>query len=306
MADDLALHLHDGDLRSLVGLVQEPPSPVLDAAVHVEDLVEDRLDGGLVARLVDPELNATGIQSGQVRPQSVVDHGEASYARVVVRQPAGVPALVPNPAPAGWRARLPGSAPILVELGNEEPQVALTFDDGPDPVGTPAVLDALDALDSVATFFVLADRVAADPGLARELVARGHGVGLHADRHDRLDRSSMTEVRDRLSGARAQVEDVVGRPVTLHRPPFGRLSWRMLQVCGSMGLRVVMWSHDPGDWRGIDEPALSCLLRQCLVPGAIVLLHDGNTGATTTASALTASGRQLHDGVRSIRLDDHP
>lgn len=215
-------------------------------------------------------------------------------------------ALVPNPSPPGWRAWLPGSAEVVACGRTGSADLALTFDDGPDPVGTPAVLEALDASAATATFFVLSQAVARHPRLAAEVVARGHEIGLHGDVHERLDRRPIRELVRRLGDAQALVEDVVQSPVTFHRPPFGRLSWRALQACGRLELRVAMWSHDPGDWRQVGAEILPDALRACFTPGAIVLLHDGDPcRSVVTAAALRAAAPDLAAaGLRSARLSD--
>lgn len=215
--------------------------------------------------------------------------------------------LVPNPHPPGWRVRLPGSAAVVPGSHlNASATCALTFDDGPDPTGTPLVLEALDHVGAKATFFLLADAVTRHASLARSIGDRGHEVALHADVHERLDRVPLRPLVRRLDGARKTIEDATGRAVAFHRPPFGRLSWRGLQACGRIGMRVAMWSHDPGDWRELDVAQLTALLPRCLVPGAVILLHDGNHDRSrVTAGAVRSVGPELKArGIRSVTLSD--
>ena len=191
-----------------------------------------------------------------------------------------------------WRARLtPGAAPFWWRgPAVTQNAMALTFDDGPDRTGTPAVLDTLARFRAAATFFCLAERVDRAPGLLRELVAAGHEVGLHADRHERMDRLPVSTLRARLSAARAELEDAAGVAIRFHRPPFGRLSWRGLIAARQAGLEVVMWSHDPRDWderRDLTD-RLADAISRCLRPGAIVLLHDGGEWTSSSQGAATA------------------
>ncbi|MEA3076794.1 MAG: hypothetical protein QOF60_1702 [Actinomycetota bacterium] len=182
--------------------------------------------------------------------------------------------------------------------------MGLTFDDGPDPRGTPAVLDALRAAGAKATFFVLSSLVTVHPDVARQVVADGHELGVHADVHERLDRLAIAELARRLAAAKATVEDATGAAVRFHRPPFGRLSWRGLQAATRAGMEVALWSHDPGDWReSTTAEGLRANLRASLEPGAIVLLHDGADGAVDMAASLSAE-LAASAGLEFVRLSD--
>ena len=206
----------------------------------------------------------------------------------------------------GWarrRARLPGSAALVDRV--PPPGLALTFDDGPDPRGTPAVLEALSVAGVRATFFVLVDRVEANSGLANEVVAAGHEVGLHGDRHERVDLLAARSLAERLSRARATLEDGLGIAISDFRPPWGRASWRTFQAVRRAGMRLALWSHDPRDW----EPAIERRLGDCLVGGAVVLLHDGSLvssdpGLATAAALREALPAALAGGLRAVTLAD--
>jgi len=205
---------------------------------------------------------------------------------------------------ARLRGALPGAARVTTHLGDRS-RFALTFDDGPHPRGTPAVVAALDRAGATATFFVLADAVRSDPAPLREVVAAGHGVGLHADRHERLDRTGTAELSRRLRDARQAVEDAIGRAVTLHRPPYGRLSLAGARAAHRAGLEVALWSEDPRDWD--DAPDLAGRVAAACAPGAIVLLHDGaidrHSAADATAQVLgPAIARARDRGLSPVGL----
>lgn len=205
---------------------------------------------------------------------------------------------------ARLRGRMPGSATVRRSL-DDATAVALTFDDGPHPDGTPAVLDVLAAAEATATFFVLADAALARPDLVRAVRAAGHEVGLHADRHERLDRVRTVDLARRLVDARRSVEDVLGEAVTLHRPPFGRLSWAGARAAQRAQMDVVLWSHDPRDWEGPE--GLAERVSASVAPGAIVLLHDGaetyeGQGATTAAAVAVALRAARHAGLRPVAV----
>ncbi len=190
--------------------------------------------------------------------------------------------------------------------------VALTFDDGPDPLSTPAVLDALDALGWRATFFCLGERVRRAPGLTRELVERGHEVAVHGDRHTshlrRLAASSMADV----ARARDTIGDVAGVPPRWFRPPYGAVSSSALLAAKRSGLQLVLWTTWGRDWRpGATGESIAATVTRTFWPGATVLLHDsdvtsapGSWRATLDALPLLA-GRWAAGGLRVGPLREH-
>lgn len=154
--------------------------------------------------------------------------------------------------------------------------VALTFDDGPHPVHTRAVLDALDASSVQGTFFVIGRKAEEHPELVREIVARGHTLGLHSYAHDRLFslRSAATVRRDLVRGLDA-LEAITGARPRIFRPPIGHTSPLIARVVDELDLTVVGWSVRARDGLASTTPA--DVLRRVLPgarDGAIVLLHD--------------------------------
>jgi peptidoglycan/xylan/chitin deacetylase (PgdA/CDA1 family) len=152
--------------------------------------------------------------------------------------------------------------------------LALTFDDGPDPVWTPRVLDALDACGARATFFPIAPRAARHPALVARILAAGHIVGLHCDEHVRHTERDEAWLRRDTAAALARLAALGVRP-RLWRTPWGSAAPWTPRVAALHGLRLVPWSADTHDWRGDDAPAMLERIRGGLVAGAIVLAHDG-------------------------------
>ena len=127
--------------------------------------------------------------------------------------------------------------------------VALTFDDGPHPEGTPAVLDALDAAGAVATFFMVGERVLAAPDIAAEVVARGHAIGIHGHRHRNLLRVPPRAAAADLDRARHAIAEATGVGPVVHRPPYGIYSWPALGQVRARGWTPLLWSRWGRDWR---------------------------------------------------------
>jgi peptidoglycan/xylan/chitin deacetylase (PgdA/CDA1 family) len=182
--------------------------------------------------------------------------------------------------------------------------VALTFDDGPSPEHTPRVLDLLDEAGVKATFFVIGRKAAAHPELLRDIVARGHAVGIHSHVHDRfLTLRSPDTVGDDLAEAIATVEGITGLKPTLFRPPVGLTSPRIARALEWFDLVVVGWSV-----RGLDglAGALPARVAERIVPrlqdGAIVLLHDAAERDDFCPASLAALPRIL-SAMRNRDLD---
>lgn len=155
--------------------------------------------------------------------------------------------------------------------------VALTFDDGPDPVWTPLVLDALAQARARATFFVVAPRAARYPSLLSSMRKRGHDVAFHCAQHVRHDAMTPGEIEgDVRSGLAA-----LGRSVRYWRTPWGFVTPATEQVAKRHQLGLVGWTADTEDWRGGTPEEMLARVGGDILPGAIVLLHDGvGPGAT--------------------------
>ncbi len=156
--------------------------------------------------------------------------------------------------------------------------VALTFDDGPHPQGTPAVLSILAARGARATFFLVGEQVARDPSLAAEIVASGHRVGLHCDRHRNLLRLGPRASWEDIARARARIEGATGAEIKLYRPPYGVFNAAALAIAHARGWRPLLWTHWGRDWeaRATAESITRCLTGPGLGPGSVLLAHDAD------------------------------
>ena len=186
-------------------------------------------------------------------------------------------------AAAGWG--LPACAPLYPPLADrlrirtrlDVPRVALTFDDGPHAEGTVLVLEALARAGVVATFFLVGEQVRKNPGLARELVAQGHGVAVHGDRHRNLLRLTPRQIAEDLSRAHETIGEHTGVDARLHRAPFGIYSWPALREVSRRGWEPVLWSRWGRDWtRRATPEGIAATVSDGVRPRDILLLHDAD------------------------------
>lgn len=154
---------------------------------------------------------------------------------------------------------------------------ALTFDDGPHPQGTPAVLEILARERVNATFFLVGEQVRRDPALAREIVAAGHRVGLHCDRHRNLLRLAPWQVRADIARAQETVEAATDRAIGLYRPPYGILNASALRIAREHDWRTLLWSHFGKDWQARATPeSIAARVTDGVGEGSVLLLHDAD------------------------------
>jgi peptidoglycan/xylan/chitin deacetylase (PgdA/CDA1 family) len=179
----------------------------------------------------------------------------------------------------GLQPRSAMLGPNLVRLpppAAERRQIALTFDDGPDPVVTQLVLDLLDRYGAKASFFCIGRRAAAHPALVREILRRGHDVENHSDNHPMtfacLPPSALTR---EIAAAQSRLADIVGIAPRFFRPPMGFRSPLLDPTLARLGLRHVSWSRRGYDAVRGDAARVFSRLIMKLTAGEILLLHDG-------------------------------
>jgi len=174
--------------------------------------------------------------------------------------------------------------PNLVRLPAEAAargEVALTIDDGPDPAVTPAVLDALDAVDIKATFFCIADRAGAEPALVREIVRRGHSVQNHSRRHSHgFSLLGARGLAREVGEAQAMLQALAGEAPRFFRAPAGLRNPFLAPVLHRAGLELASWTRRGFDTRVGDPRRVLARLLRDLRAGDILLLHDGHAATT--------------------------
>lgn len=186
--------------------------------------------------------------------------------------------------------RLPEGGPVMY----------LTFDDGPDPVYTPQVLDVLARHEAAATFFVLGTSAAEFPALIDRIVAEGHTVANHTWNHESLAGLSKESFDSTVSRTQALLGT---RATPCLRPPYGRLDAFTEEWAAEHGLRLMLWNVDPADWQRPSAETIADHIVEHARPGAVVLLHDGGGDRSSTVAGLDMALQHLAgSGLRFAAL----
>lgn len=167
--------------------------------------------------------------------------------------------------------------PFICRGDNSQRCVALTFDDGPDPRSTPALLDLLRAENVPATFFCIGRNIAAHPELTARVASEGHLLGNHTYTHSNATNFfDLARLTDEMAHTQSATRDATGTAPVYFRPPMGLSNPRVFKAAAALGLKVIGWTA-----RGLDtqirdpERVVRRILRSAR-PGGIILLHDGN------------------------------
>ena len=184
---------------------------------------------------------------------------------------------MPGPDPL-LRYGRPGLLPLstIACVATQEPVVALTYDDGPDPEFTGPVLDALAKHDLKATFFVMVQPAEARPDLVARIIAEGHEIALHGIDHTRLTELPLRRAISLIRDARDRLAQITGQAPALFRPTYGRQSLRQLVATRALGMEVIVWSAWARDWEDDLAEVVAQRTADALHRGGFVLLHDAS------------------------------
>jgi peptidoglycan/xylan/chitin deacetylase (PgdA/CDA1 family) len=237
--------------------------------------------------------------------------GAAALVLAPERWPLVVGSLILDHAVIGAGVVWPRSTflgPNLTRLPVAAGQVALTFDDGPHPEVTPAVLDRLEKRGARATFFCIGSKVAAHPSLAAEIHRRGHRVENHTFSHPNAFGLYGARAMEREIGrAQDAIAAATGRAPRLFRAPVGIRNPWLDRVLARRGLRLVSWTRRGLDTVGTDVTRIANRLLGGLAAGDILLLHDGSSARDGSGRAVALDALDLVlDGLAAAGLRSVP
>lgn len=197
--------------------------------------------------------------------------------------------------------------------GSDSRQLALTYDDGPNPRTTPQLLDLLALNGTRATFFLIGRFVRLQPALARAVAEAGHLIGNHTMTHPRLAFRPAQRIRQELQETNSLLEDVLGIPVHYFRPPYGARRPYVIQAASRINLATVQWNVTASDWKPIGAQGIVANVQAGikrntrLGRGSNILLHDGGhlgLGADRLATvAATARILEAHAAGHFVTVD---
>jgi len=305
-----------GYLAGLAPGSGEPLVAVLDSTNGVLD--GTLLAAGLPVYRADPWLLSGRPLLGSVPAQALADAGRhdlAALSRLTARggtltgrgaeHRAGITSSRAQATALTGAGRLARHGRRLTRAG-AAPEVALTFDDGPNPPYTGQILGILARYQVPATFFCVGLQASAHPADVARMAAAGHGLGNHTWSHPflpDLTRAQLAEQLDRTDEAVSRAARTGAGP-GLFRPPYGSRSPDVLRWLGERGSPIVLWDVDPSDWA---RPGAAVIAGRVLMqtrPGTIVLMHDGGGNRSQTVAALPLVIEGLLDrGFRFTRLD---
>lgn len=182
-----------------------------------------------------------------------------------------------------YAAMAPGSqlfGPTMI-APKRRGQIALTFDDGPNPAWTPQLLDVLAKHRAKATFFVLGKYADQEPYLTRHIAEAGHLIGNHSWSHPNLAFTSPRRVKEELKRTKQMLEHITGEPVRFFRPPFGARRPDVLNAALDLGMTPVLWNAMTDDWKEPSGAAIADRIGHKVDAlgrkgwAANVVLHDG-------------------------------
>ncbi|MGC5772926.1 polysaccharide deacetylase family protein [Paenibacillus pabuli] len=192
--------------------------------------------------------------------------------------------------------------------GPSTKQVALTFDDVPDPRFTPQVLDILKKYKVRATFFIVGNRAEKHPDLVKRMVKEGHIVGNHSYNHPVFSKLSMNAFRKQILHTGDIIRDLAGYTPKMIRPPYGDINEQQLQWSAKQRYSIVNWNVDSLDWKGLTKDKVKENILSAVKPGSIVLQHAGGgvgSNLNGTIEALPEVIEELRNrGYELVTLDE--
>ena len=219
----------------------------------------------------------------------------------------GLPAMLVSHQPFWWATLVPDSAlfsPVVRRLATDAQVAWLTIDDGPSN-DTRAILDALDAFDAKATFFLVGERARAHPDLVREITRRGHGIGNHSATHPQAWFWALppNRMRAEIENTQATLRELTGATPHWFRAVVGMANPFVAAVLKAQGMTRVAWSARAYDAFASDPQVVADRIERKLSPGAIVLLHEGAKHGRNVESVRAVLERLQARGYRAVLPD---
>ncbi|MED3993747.1 polysaccharide deacetylase family protein [Peribacillus frigoritolerans] len=252
------------------------------------------------------KLLSTILEPGQQLevPKTYISKGETLY-NISIKLGVSIPELIraANPKIKNHHWIYSGqiiNVPIkneMIYMGNpSKKRIALTFDDGPEDIYTPQILDILRQKGVKATFFVVGKQAREYPELLKQIYREGHAIGNHTWDHSHLPDLTNQQLIENVQFTTAEIEKITGLKTDLFRPPYGEIQDQQVALLNNRGYRSIMWTADTMDWSGVSAEDIQSRVKQNASPGVIVLQHNYHaSGKFETVKALP----QIIDQLRA-------
>lgn len=182
----------------------------------------------------------------------------------------------------------------------KEKRVALTFDDGPDSVYTPQILDILKERNVKATFFLIGNRVETFPDIVTRMVQEGHIIGNHTMTHPVIVKLSNTKVQENILQAEEALSKIIGYRPALFRSPYGSLNPAKIELLNNLNYKIIAWNVDSLDWKSLTAEQVKFNILENVREGSIILQHSaGGEGEN-----LTGTVEALRDVIATLQKEN--
>lgn len=186
---------------------------------------------------------------------------------------------------------------LIIKCGNtNEKIVALTFDDGPDEVFTPQILDILKKYNIKATFYVIGEKVQYNKKIIKREYEEGHEIGNHTYTHINVSKNSYNKIKKEIKDTQSAVKSVTGTYPKTFRPPYRAISKDMCEIIKSNNMNIVLWSYvDARDWSSPGVSSIIKTIENGVQNGCIILLHDYNKIRNPKSQTIEALDKIIPD-----------
>ena len=230
-----------------------------------------------------------------------IHHAQLELVPVIVA-PGADPQAVVAPPPGAIASRMLLDVRETFAPPARERLVVLTFDDGPYPVETPALVAELAALRVPADFFIIGNDTRRQPAIAKAVAAGGVEVGNHSLTHPEMSSLTLAAQQAEIADGAAVVDAVTGTRPEFFRPPHGNYDENTIRAATAVGELVALWDEDTGDWRDLTAQQITqSAIEQARAP-AVILLHDGKDATIDALPGIVATYRRA--GYRFVTLSE--
>ncbi|MDE6476114.1 MAG: polysaccharide deacetylase family protein [Erysipelotrichaceae bacterium] len=181
-----------------------------------------------------------------------------------------------------------------------KPMIALTYDDGPTPKYTAAILDALKEHNASATFFILGSRAATAPELLQRMILEGNEIGNHTFSHKQLTTLSKENIEEEIEHTQESIYEITKKYPDTIRPPYGSKNEQVMQA--AKGKKLVAWTIDTEDWRTKNVESIVKKVLNEVEDGSIILMHD--LYASTAEASIILIPELIERGYQLVTVSE--